>query len=533
MDKPQAEDLAAAKRILVVEDEAITAMALKLDLLKLGYEVLAIVDTGEEAILKAAELLPDLILMDISLLGPMSGIEAAVEIKKSLGIPIIYLSAHTDAEIIAKAKMSEPFGYLPKPCNVMTMRSTIEMALYKSGVEIVSKRLAAEKAELEAQNLKLQKAESLGRMAGAIAHNFNNMLAAVMGNLELAMDDLPPEAIQFPNLIAAMKAARRAADMSGLMLTYLGQMTGKQEALDLSEACRQILPMMQASMPEGADLDVDLPTPGPTIKANGHQIQQLLINLAKNAMESLPDGYGVIHLKVNTVSPSNISTKHRFPLGWQPQDIPYACLEMTDPGCGIAEKNLDEIFDPFYSSKFTGRGLGLAVVLGIVRAHNAAITVESKVGQGSTLQCFFPLATAIAHKTAISSPDSSNLLRGGVMLLVEDEKIVRNMIKEMLTLIGFTVLEASDGVEAVEVFRQHKDEIRLVLSDLSMPRMDGWETLTALRQIVPGLPVILASGYDQDFVMAGDHPEVPQAFLSKPFELSGLKNAIQKALEKT
>ena len=119
------------------------------------------------------------------------------------------------------------------------------------------------------------------------------------------------------------------------------------------------------------------------------------------------------------------------------------------------------------------------------------------------------------------------------MLVVEDEKIVRNMIKEMLTLIGFTVLEASDGVEAVEVFRQHKDEIRLVLSDLSMPRMDGWETLTALRQIVPGLPVILASGYDQDFVMSGDHPEVPQAFLSKPFDLSGLKGAIQKALEKT
>ena len=149
MDKPQAEDLTPAKRILVVEDEFITAKALKSDLLKLGYKVLAIVDTGEEAILKAAELMPDLVLMDITLLSPMSGIKAAIEIKKSLGIPIIYLTAHSDAETIEKAKISEPFGYLPKPCNVATMRSTIEMALYKFEADAARQKTAEALARLQ------------------------------------------------------------------------------------------------------------------------------------------------------------------------------------------------------------------------------------------------------------------------------------------------------------------------------------------------------------------------------------------------
>ena len=203
---------------------------------------------------------------------------------------------------------------------------------------------------------------------------------------------------------------------------------------------------------------------------------------------------------------------------------------MVDAGSGIADKDIEKLFDPFFSSKFTGRGLGLSVVLGIVRAHGGAVTVESEPGRGSTFRVFLP----VSAEEVLSQPDqaaqSPEIDGGGTVLLVEDEQMVRKVGEAALTSLGFAVLLAKDGVEAVEVFRQHKDEVRCVLCDLTMPRMNGWETLAALRKLAPGLPVILASGYDKAHVMAGDHPELPQAFLSKPYQLQGLRDAIGRAL---
>ena len=351
------------------------------------------------------------------------------------------------------------------------------------------KQAEEEKAKLEAQNRQLQKAESLGRMAGAIAHHFNNQLGAVMGNLELAMDDLPRGTrISRKHLTAAMKAARQAAEVSGLMLTYLGQTPGKREPLDLSEACRRSLPLLRAAMPEDVVLETDLPSPGPIISANANQIQQVLTNLVTNAWEAIGDDRGAIRLTVKTVSSADIPAAHRFPIDWQPQDNAYACLEVADAGCGIADKDIEKLFDPFFSSKFTGRGLGLAVVLGIVRAHGGVVTVESEPGRGSVFRVFFPVSAEEVPRRPDQAAQAPEIEGGGTVLLVEDEEMVRNMAATMLTRLGFTVLEAKDGVEAVEVFRQHQDEIRCVLCDLTMPRMNGWETLAALRKLAPGTP---------------------------------------------
>jgi PAS domain S-box-containing protein len=392
------------------------------------------------------------------------------------------------------------------------------------------KRMEGEKAKYEAQCGQLQKAESLGRMAGAIAHKFNNLLGAVMGNLELAMIDLPGEVGPMENLVAAMKAASRAAEVSGQMLTYVGQPPGKHEALDLSEACRQSLPMLRSSLPKEGSLVADFASPGPTIEANPDQIKLVLTNLVTNAWEALGAGLGAVRLAVKTVTAAQIPAKRRFPLGWQPQDTLYACLEVADAGCGIAEKDIDELFDPFYTSKFTGRGLGLPVVLGVVRAHDGAVTVESEAGRGSVLRAYFPVSEA-APRQPEKAETAAKIAESGTVLLVEDEREVREMTKAMLGYLGFAVLEAEDGVEALEVFRQHEESILCVLSDLTMPRMDGWEMLAALRQLAPGIPVILASGYDQAQVMSGDHHELPQAFLGKPFGTTGLRDAIRQALE--
>jgi PAS domain S-box-containing protein len=397
--------------------------------------------------------------------------------------------------------------------------------------DITERKLEAEKREkVETQYRQLQKAEGLGRMAGAIAHHFNNHLAAVMGNLELAIGDLPQGAESDGRLTDALHAAREAAEVSKLMLTYLGQAQARPEPLDLSEICRGSVRLLQAAMPIGRALETDLPSLGPAISANANEILQILTNLVTNAWEAGGDARGAVHLTVKTVSPADIPAWRRFPLDWRPRDNAYACLEVADRGSGIAEKDIEKIFDPFFSSKFTGRGLGLPVVLGIARAHGGAVTVTTEPGRGSTFRVFLPVSNAEVASQPDEAPKSSEVAWGGTVLLVEDEPMVRKLGQSALTSLGFAVLLAGDGVEAMEVFRQHKDEVRCVVCDVTMPRMDGWETLSALRKLAPGLPVVLASGYDKAQVMAGNHPELPEAFLSKPYRLHELRDAVRRAL---
>ena len=397
--------------------------------------------------------------------------------------------------------------------------------------DITERKLEAEKrAKVETQYRQLQKAEGLGRMAGAIAHHFNNHLAAVMGNLELAIGDLPRGAGPDERLTDALHAAREAAEVSKLMLTYLGQTQARHEPLDLSEICRRSVRLLRAAMPIDRALDATLPFLGPGISANATEVQQILTNLVTNAWEAGGDGRSAVHLNVKTVSPAEIPAGRRFPLDWLPRDEAYACLEVMDRGSGIAEKDIEKIFDPFFSSKYAGRGLGLSVVLGIVRAHGGAVTVETELGRGSTFRIFLPVSNAEVASQPNETPKSSKVAWGGTVLLVEDEPIVRKLGQSALTSLGFAVLLAGDGVEAMEVFRQHKDEVRCVVCDVTMPRMDGWETLAALRRLAPGLPFVLASGYDKAHVMAGDHPELPEAFLSKPYRLHELGDAIRSAL---
>jgi CheY-like chemotaxis protein len=256
----------------------------------------------------------------------------------------------------------------------------------------------------------------------------------------------------------------------------------------------------------------------------------MLINLVTNAREAVGENQGTVTLTVKTVPQTDISDEHRYPTDWQAENAAYACLEVTDTGGGIANEDIDKIFDPFFSTKFTGRGLGLPVVFGIVRAHDGVITVASE-DQGSTFRVFLPLS---AEEIPLQ-PDNTEqtFAKEGLstVLLIEDEEMLRDMAKTMVERLGYTVLAAKDGVEAMEMFARHQDEICCVISDVTMPRMNGWETLTALRKLSPGIPVILCSGYDEAQVMIGDHPERPQAFLHKPYPKAELQAALAKAMK--
>jgi len=227
----------------------------------------------------------------------------------------------------------------------------------------------------------------------------------------------------------------------------------------------------------------------------------------------------------------DIRGDHRFPIQWQQSSDTYACLTVTDTGHGMATETIGRIFDPFYTDKVTGRGLGLAVALGIVKSVDGCITVESEPGKGSTFRVFLPLFAEAAFQAVDDNTINTNATtERGTVLLVEDEEILLTVAKAMLERLGFDVISAKDGAKAVELFRDKQDEIRLVISDLTMPRMNGWETLAVLRHLQPDVPVILTSGYDKAQVMAGCSNQHPQAFLHKPYQMEALKSAVAKAL---
>ncbi|MCX6913477.1 MAG: ATP-binding protein, partial [Verrucomicrobia bacterium] len=441
-----------------------------------------------------------------------------------------------DAETLARLKGANQTGSVDFETLHRTRQGEIRNIHVTARLVIVRGRAVhqcvwrdtTERKQIEAQSRQLQKAESLSRMAGAIAHNFNNQLAAVMLNLELLQQELPPLAGPDLSLAAALQSARKAANISTQMLVYLGQAAAQREPLDLSEACRQSLPLLQSANPNSAVLKTDLPAPGPVIKANANQIQQVLTNLLSNAWEADSNGSNAVRLSVKLAAAAEIPAAHRFPMGWQPCDPAYACLEVADSGCGITAGDMENIFDPFFTSKFTGRGLGLAVVLGIVREHGGGITVESEPGRGSVFRVFLPVAAAAVPPKAVPVVPAPQSAVHGTVLVVDDEPLLLTTVKLALQRAGFKVFTAADGVAGVALFEQHRDEIQCVVCDLSMPRLDGWGTLTALRQLAPGLPIILSSGYDSARVMAGVHPELPQALLQKPYELKALIQLINQ-----
>ena len=393
------------------------------------------------------------------------------------------------------------------------------------------KRAEEESRQWERQRSHLRKAESLGRMAGAVAHIFNNHLAVVIGNLELALMEMSGDAAIRKKLIEAMGAARRSAEISGLMLTYLGQSTARHEPLDLSEVCRQNLPMLQDAMPEGIGLRTDLLSSGPLVHAHTGQIRQVLNHLITNGWESIGQGTGTVTLTTKIIPAPEITKSHLVPGGWKPTAEAFSCLEVADTGCGMAEDDLDKIFDPFYTTKFTGRGLGLAVVRGIVKTWDGAISVESRKDQGSIFRVFFPLVTEEISQPTEMATQSHRMVPGGTVLLVEDQEAVRNVAEAMLKHMGYEVLAVSGGAEAVELLQANLGRIICVITHLSMSGMDGRGSLAALRELQPHIPVILVSGYEQAREMTGDWTERPQVFLRKPYSMTDLQAAVDKVLK--
>ncbi len=405
--------------------------------------------------------------------------------------------------------------------------------VYRLVLSDISERKEAEarQVKLEDQGRHIRKAESLERMSGAITHIVNNQLRVVTSNLEMTLEDMADDALNRQNLVDALEAARRSAEISGQILTYLGQGGDTSEPVDISEVCRQNQAKNQADIPGDIVLETELLPRGPVVNANARQMQQILTNLVANGREAIGNRPGRITVTTRILQVSAIPRtifSDTGLLGNAPGY--YGLLEVTDTGVDMGEDEKGKIVDPFFSTKFADRGLGLAVVAGLVKAWGGMIDVRSTSGKGRTFRIFLPMVNnAVARGMGVRK-GSLQVEAGDAVLLVEDEDMVRSIAEEMLKRLGFTVFAAGDGNEAIALFEREHRNIRCLITNLTMPGMDGWQTLAALRKIKPQLPAILSGGFDELRVMKGEYAEVPHAFLPKPYMMDDFKNVLSRVL---
>jgi len=392
------------------------------------------------------------------------------------------------------------------------------------------RRSEHDRLEFERRLQETRKLESLGVLAGGIAHDFNNLLTGILGNASLARLELPPEHLNVHELLDRQEqAALRAADLCRQMLAFAGKGRFVVRPLDLNRLIEDARPLLTVSAGKDNTLDHALAPELPAIQADAAQMRQILVNLVSNSAEAIGDKPGRITISTTARhidAASLAATIHRGQL------TPglHVCLEVADNGCGMDDATCAKIFDPFFTTKFTGRGLGLAAVLGIVRGHKGGIAVRSTPGHGSVLSIIFP-----AHLSP-KTPDTQSGLPpppaapGGTLLVVDDEETVRTVAARVLRSSGKTVLEAADGHAALALARQPGQKFDLVLLDLTMPGLDGEATCRALREIDPRVRVILMSGYSEQETLSRFSGQSIAGFLAKPFTASQVLEKVREVL---
>jgi len=624
-------------RILIVEDEAIIARDLQKRLENQGYIVTSASATGEDAIRRAGTESPDLILMDIVLLGDIDGIEAAGQIRELYDIPVVYLTAYADEGILERAKVTEPFGYILKPFDDRELRSVIEMALYKCSsekrlkqsnefltniinsltlpfyvinaedytvmlanaaanfgtltkestcyalthhadspcrgdehpctireirktgkpvilehthyvnegrantyeihgypirnkkgevVQVIEYALdITDKRLLETQLLQSQKMESVGRLAGGIAHDFNNLLSAILGYSELALAELPEDHPVRREVSIIADAGERAATLVRQLLAFSRKQVMEMKTVSINEIVENIAKILGVVIGEDIVLALNLRPGVRSVKADAGQIEQVLMNLAVNARDAMPCG-GRLALETDDVVLEEEYTRNFE--GLLPG--PYVMLAVTDTGAGMSREVQEKIFEPFFSTKGSkGTGLGLSTVYGIVKQHKGNINVYSEPGRGTTFKVYLPVsgeADKIYVETGIKVRDL-----GGkeTVLVVDDEPSIRRLVTDTLGPLGYRIVEASCGEEALQRIAMMGNEIDLMLSDIIMPDMNGIELAARVKEQMPSIRIVLMSGYTDDTIAQFGISERTR-FLQKPLTPRKVAVSVREAL---
>ena len=372
-----------------------------------------------------------------------------------------------------------------------------------------------ESRRLESKLLSAQKLESLGVLAGGIAHDFNNLLVGVLGNAGLARSDLPPESRAHEAIDDIETAAMRASELTRQLLAYAGKARFVIGKIDPRRLVEEMGHLLSAVIGKGVVLRYQFGNGVPPIEGDATQLRQVVMNLITNASDAIGERSGIITVATSLLEVDRAYLKETL-LDDELSPGYYVCLQVSDTGMGMSNETQARIFEPFFSTKFTGRGLGLAAVLGIMRGHRGAIKVYSELGRGTTFKMLLPPAEGTADVREAGPPVEAHP-DSGTILVVDDEDTVRSVMKRILVRAGYTVLTAEDGIEGVAAFRAHRQEIRAVILDVTMPRMGGEEAYRQLRQIDPEVRVLLASGYSEQEATSQFAGKGLMGFVEKPF----------------
>ncbi len=644
-----------ASSILVVEDEALIALELEDRLIRMGFRVAGVVDTGDKAILAAQTLLPDLVLMDIRLKGKMDGIQAAGRIRDLVNIPVVYLTAHSDKETLGRAKEANAFGYIIKPFEEKALTVAIEMAMYRHSLETCLKaserkyiatldaigegvvatdaggkityinpvaealtgwrlidamglaieevysisdedrrmvmdnparvalrdgapvlleqsallisrnrdcvpidnisapikndrgntigavivcrdlreRRFAENAlqKAEQQLRQARKMEAIGRLAGGIAHDFNNLLTVINGYSDLVVESGSMDDLSMSQVQEIRRAGEQASSLTRQLLAFSRKQMLMPTIVDLNARVVSMESLLHRLIGENILLSSVLSADLSAVRIDPAQLEQVIMNLAVNARDAMPQGGRL------TIETKNVEFE-QSEIRVHPEIEPgrYVMMCVSDTGCGFDEVAREHLFEPFFTTKGPdkGTGLGLATVYGIVKQSQGYIYAYSEPGAGAAFKIYLPEALKSASwstpATILAQIDPP--LRGTeTVLLVEDEESVRSLSSSILRTLGYHVLWANDGEDALRVLGEFQGKVSLLVTDVVMPKMGGPQLVQRMAFSYPNVPVLYLSGYSDEAVFRHGILDAGAPFLSKPFSPSALAAKVRLVLD--
>ena len=440
-----------------------------------------------------------------------------------------------------------PMGFVGFTCTKTSRQWTLEnIALLKLVAETLvnlfskeealkeKERAQEERRKLELEMQKAQKLESLGLMAGGVAHDFNNLLLSILGNSSLLLHELSPGTKAYERAGQIKQTAERAAELTNQLLTFSGRRQFSAQTVRSNEIITEMMTMLHPVLSPKARVSLNLGEDLPPLRADATQLRQVLMNLIKNASDALEGKEGEITVTSSEIFLSRAEISN-FELAENLKEGRYVAIDISDTGCGMSKETVSKIFEPFFSTKFTGRGLGLAAVHGILRGHGGGIRIKSELGKGTTFQVLFPTLDSShtslpLEQTGIqqTSAVQQGLPLSGPILLIDDDELSRTVVEQMLEQLGLHVLAVDCGETGIEIVKTRGSELSLVLVDLTMPGLDGSQTATAINLVAPALPIVLMSGYSETEASLNLEAGTAFAFLQKPFTLASLLELFSK-----
>jgi signal transduction histidine kinase/ActR/RegA family two-component response regulator len=460
-------------------------------------------------------------------------------LRESILICSAFLLLGSIIAYVISRKITHPLNILTSGVNAFGKEGKHQDIVIETGDEIEKlaqafnemvdslRKRELEKGELEEQLRHSQKMEAIGTLAGGVAHDFNNMLTVINGYAALMKMELTGEEKLGSYANQILMAGEKAATLTSRLLAYSRKQIMNPRPLNLNEAVRNIEKMLSRLINEDIELLFRLSMDEPVVLADAGQIDQILINLATNARDAMPEGGTV------TISTAKVTLDDEFVKRYaQEKGGNYALMTVSDTGIGMSEQTKEKIFDPFFTTKEVGRGtgLGLSMVYGIVKQHNGIIEADSEIGKGTTFRIYLPVVEPVMEVREASTPV---WIRGNAesILVAEDDRSVMKFLKGLLENNGYSVIEADNGDEAVQKFRANKENIRLALLDVIMPRKNGRQVYEELQKIRPGTRALFLSGYTHDVIDWKDTLQEGIALISKPVQPDELLRKLREALE--